>query len=208
MSKVIQLVFGIAGVLVFAVLVLPAAAGYGYALAMLPAYDQSASCKDQKADPIREDDYRVYLLNRGCNIQKAMEDLGGEVHIESERLMAFYRGELKPSSADETIGWDAVQGSLKTFKSFSATDDCPPDCGMSGAGGGSDPISRMFDGAFQKYLEIALPIFLGAIGMGASHVAGIMQQGPLAQGLLYMAYVVGLAIAASALYDLLKQAIK
>ena len=205
MSKIVQVVFWIAGVLVLVLVVLPAAAGYGYAVTMFPAYDQSSSCKDRKADPIGEDDYRIYLLNHGCNVQEAMEGLGKEVQRDPARLMAYYRGEARPGSADDIVAWDAVQASLHKFKAFSVARNCPPNCGLSEFWG-DDVISRQFAVAGEKYLQTAISIFLGALGVGASHIAGIVRLGPLAQGLLYIGYVIGLAILASALYDLLKNA--
>lgn len=201
MSKVVQAIFWVAGVLMLVVVALPAAVGYGYAVIMFPAYDQSSSCQGRKADPIREDDYRVYLLNRGCNVQEAMEGLGKENQMAPARLMAFYRGKALPVGA-ETGAWEDVQAQLSEFKAFSIARD-----GLSEFW--DDPISRLFALAGQKYFEVAAPIFFGAIGDGASHIAGIVQLGPLAQGLLYIGVsMLGLAIVASALYCLLKQALK
>jgi hypothetical protein len=200
MSKLLEPVFWIGGVIIFLVWALPAIAGYGYAVLMLPAYDQTASCEKEKADPIRADDYRVYLLNHGCTVEAALQGIGKDLSVNPARLMAFYKGETRPASADEVSAWDAALAMLRTFKlSPAGSGD-----GLSSFWG-DDAISRQFERLGERYTLTATPIFLSALDLGASHIAGIMQQGKAAEGGLYIAYLIGLAILATALYDLLKR---
>jgi hypothetical protein len=44
--------------------------------------------------------------------------------------------------------------------------------------------------------------------LGAEHLTWITQLGPLARGLLYLAYLIGFAVLANAIYDLVKYALK
>lgn len=204
LRKFVQGVALIASVLALAVLALPAVGGYVYAVLLFPAYDQSEPCKSRKADPVSEDDFRVYLLNHGCTVREALGGLAREFRIDPGRLLALHSGAQQPRSADEVSAWDAVQASLRQFKPFASAAACPPYC-LSDFWG-DDVVSQLFQRAFDSYFIVATPIFYEALAVGAAHIAGAAQQGPLAQGFLYFGYLIGFGVLASAIWAALKRA--
>jgi hypothetical protein len=198
---------GLAALLLVATFVLPWAAGYGYAATFFYAYE--SACPG-KSEPLTEDSYRVFLLNRGCTLEKAIDDLASDYRKTPERLLALYKGDAKAESADEVMVTDAVRAELKrSFKPFGLARHCAPGeiCneGLSPFWG-DDAVSRIFAKAGDLYLSHAVPVFYDGLGTGAQHMATLLATGPLARGLLFVVYATGAAILLNILWGLLRRA--
>jgi len=206
---------GLASLIFAATFILPWAAGYGYAATFFYAYDNA--CPD-KSKPLTEDNYRVFLLNRGCTLEEAAIDVAKEFPSYStirpmtpERVVALYRGDEKPQTADEVMVTDVIRAELKrSFKPFALSGNCKPDeiCneGLSHFWG-NDAISRIFAKAGDLYLSYAVPVFYDGLGAGAQHMAAILASGPLAKGLLFVFYAIGAAILLNIVWGLLRKAV-
>lgn len=181
---------------------LPFAGGTGYAGLLYPAFDVGCPLKP---DESREhDDFRVYLLNRGCNVGQALAGIATDLNYTKgvDRLRALVDGKLKPESGDEDLARNAAVEQMHSFKSFSPP--CPPGEFCPSDFWGKDPISRSFAFLGNTYGTYATPQFLSGLDFGADQLSSIEAMGPLARGLLYLFYVVVLAVIGSAAYDMLK----
>jgi hypothetical protein len=173
-STLAMIAFWVLGVVAIGVFGLPAAAGYGYAVIFYPGYDQQFVCSGHRNDPVTADDYRVFLLNRGCTLQDAIQEIAKEEGKDPRRLTALYRGEAGPGSADEVIELDALRAELdRSFKPFPDTGGCPPGqyCPPN-TFWGDDIIGRLFANVGHNYLYYALPIFFGASSWARSTSPG------------------------------------
>ncbi|KAI94277.1 hypothetical protein T281_11890 [Rhodomicrobium udaipurense JA643] len=199
---------GLGSLVLAATFILPWAGGYGYAATFFYAYDYA--CPGKSA-PLTQDNYRVFLLNRGCSLDDAAQDLAREYRKTPERVMALYRGEAQPQSADEVMITDAIRAELKqSFKPFALAANCKPGeiCneGLSPFWG-DDVVSRLFAKAGDLYLGYAVPMFYDGLGMGAHHIAAVLASGPLAKGVLFVVYAIGAAFLLNFVWGLLRKAI-
>jgi hypothetical protein len=181
---------------------LPFAGGAGYAALLYPAFD--VSCPIEKNDKRGHDDYRVYLLNRGCNVSEALAGIAADLDYAkgADRLKALVDGTEQPQNSGEESARDEARKQLHSFKPFST--GCPPGELCPSDFWGDDVISNFFQLLGDKYGAYAVPQFLSGLDLGADQLSSIAAMGPLAQGLLYLFYLVVLAVIGSAAYDMLK----
>jgi hypothetical protein len=181
---------------------LPFAAGYGYAGILYPAFDAGCPLKDDAKRG--HDDFRVYLLNRGCTIGDALAGIAADLNYSKgvDRLRGLVDGTQKPESGDEDSARNAAVEQLHRFKPFAS--QCPPGDLCPSDFWGDDVISNLFHLLGDKYATYATPQFLSGLELGADQLSSVTEMGPLAKGLLYLFYVVVLAVLGSAAYDMLK----
>lgn len=182
-------------------MIVPAALGYGYALTFFSSYEYACPRQpEQKNDPIPADDYRIYLLNRGCTLDAMMGEMGREYAIDPQVLKGLYLGKADPQSSNEVMLQGVVREQAYLFKPFPS--DNRPDYGT------DDAVTQLFNNAIDFYMLKATPLFLSAVAIGAEHITAIWRMGPLARGMIYLAYIIGLGILGAAIYDLMKRLLR
>lgn len=182
-------------------IIVPGALGYGYALTFFSSYEYACPKPDeQKNTPISGDDYRIYLLNRGCSLDEMMAEMGREYGIDPQILKALYLGTAEPQTSNQVMLQGVVREQAYQFKPFPG--DNTPNYEA------DDAVSRLFHNAIDQYMIKVTPIFLGATAIGAEHITSIWRMGPLARGMIYLAYIIGLGILGAAIYDLMKRLLR
>ena len=177
----------------------PYAAGFGYGLALWPAYE--VGCPTTSGDRGPPDSYRTFLLGHGCDARTAFEAAAAGLGVTPQHL----RSAKARVDAGETVSPDDARRVAATAEILGRFRDslpaCPPtrwDCvpeGLSPSWNG--PIERFFGWFGDNYLRFAGPAFYTGLGLAASNVSFIAWQGPLQRGALDIAYAIALVMAAA-----------
>jgi hypothetical protein len=123
----------VVGLIASGLLFLPPAGGYGYAIMALPLYGQI--CKNATISGVFDgkmsaEDYRVWLLNRGCAADTALRDVIADLnldapservspekpHLDPVKYAEYYNGRSRPTNADEARWLDVLREEMKSFK--------------------------------------------------------------------------------------------
>jgi hypothetical protein len=158
----------VAGLIASGLLFLPPAGGYGYAIMALPLYGQI--CKNATISGVFDgemsaEDYRVWLLNRGCTVDTALRDVIADLNLDSPlksvspgkttldpvKYTEYYNGRSRPANADEARWLDILRTEMKSFKPIhlhlpqnlqpgSGDNDARERCLDECLGGETDPI--------------------------------------------------------------------
>ena len=123
----------VAGLIASGLLFLPPAGGYGYAIMALPLYGQI--CKNATISGVFDgemsaEDYRVWLLNRGCTADTALHDViadlnldtplksvsPGKTNLDPVKYTEYYNGRSRPANADEARWLEVLRAEMKSFK--------------------------------------------------------------------------------------------
>ncbi|MCC7250523.1 hypothetical protein [Hyphomicrobium sp.] len=192
--------------------VLPYALGFGYAWSALPVY--WTVCKDGsfKSD-ISADEYRIFLLNRGCDPEAAARQIAEEVLKDpqaADRAVRVYRGETPAVTAEDRFVDSMADGSLiqgiihfrlHRFRPFDTYDpNCPPESNCPKPSFFSDDLIGNLMSNYVDYLDGPMH---DSIAEGSRQVAQIWRQGPLTRGILLVVYAALAGIAVNAIYSLI-----
>jgi len=160
----------VVGLIASGLLFLPPAGGYGYAIMALPLYGQI--CKNATISGVFDgkmstEDYRVWLLNRGCTVDTALRDGIADLNLDNPlksvspektnlnpiKYTEYYYGRSMPASADEARWLEVLRTEMKSFKPIHLhlTQNLQPRSGNNAArerclseclGGETDPIEE------------------------------------------------------------------
>jgi hypothetical protein len=178
-----------AAVLIALVACFPGTAGYAWAIAWLPVY--GAECHVDKifGSNVSRDGYRIFLLNRGCDVDAAIRQIvaaASDLSVDPGKIVAIYHGTSRAETADEYLAADRVESGLRDYAGTApSTDNCVGGyCTIPGPS--SEDFVTKWAGAYFSY---ARSQFLYTTKDGADYIASLLRMGPVAQGLMSIAYL-------------------
>lgn len=174
-----------------ALVIAPTAAGYAWAIAWLPGYAVVCHIDKVFGPSITADGYRIFLLNRDCDLDTAIEKIAVENGMDPGKLVAMYHGTYPKSkfSAEDVLELNVLQFSLRKFAlPVTQREPCPPGqlCGP----WARDIVTDILDNIVGRYGPYAQNSFFGAVNDGADAIANILRQGPIFQALVIAFYLV------------------
>jgi len=185
-------------ILVAAVGFFPGALGYAWAVGWLPVY--SAVCHfDRIFGPaINPDGYRIYLLDRGCDVDAAIRNIlaasqfaAGPDKVDANRIVDIYHHKQLAVPGDESLAVDLVRQKLREFASSTPDESsCTRDNRYCVASGASD--DDFISSWAHAYLSYVQSQFRYTAIDGADYIASLLAMGLIAQviiGLCYLAAV-------------------
>ena len=185
--------------IVLAALCAPYAAGFGYGLALWPAYE--IGCPMPTGDRGPPDSYRTFLLGHGCDGRAAFDGVAASLGADPRKMRAM----KARVEAGETVSPDDARLVVATAEILGRFRDSAPACsprhwdcrpeGLSSFWNG--PIDRFFGRLGDSYQRFFGPAFYHGLGWAAAHIAFIAWQGPLQRGALNSAYAIVLAMASA-----------
>lgn len=191
----------------------PTAAGYAWAIAWLPIYGTVCNFDKVFGSTITPDGYRIFLLNRGCDLDAAIREIAADLDPgkDPNRLVAIYHGTQRPSSTDELIEMDAVESGLRQFVMPKEVTDCAVGQDQYCAPAhywNDDIVSSLFSIIGHKYDSYSEPKFFDAINDGADRIAAALRMGPIVQGILLLCYSVAGLVVGKLVVDFIMSFIK
>jgi hypothetical protein len=192
----------------------PTLAGYARGLAALPVY--GAVCGFGKifgSAAATPDEYRSFVLDRGCDIDAAIRGIvtavgpslgpslgpGLEPGVDPQRIVAIYHGSRRAESGDELSAMSTLHSALRAFPTSAADDACAAgaDCAASYFPAGYDLV-----GLFNAYVAFVRAHFLDAVDDGADYIAATLRMGPIGQAIVLIVYAAAALIITKKLVDL------
>jgi len=181
----------------------PGTAGYAWAITWLPLYGTVCHVDRVFGSAVSRDGYRIFLLDRGCDVDAAIRQIVGsaaDLSVNPDRIIAIYHGTARANTADEFLAMQIVRRRLREYTGAApGADNCTPRCAISDTSG-DDLITKLING----YGSYAQAQFLYTAKDGADYIASILRMGPIAQGAVFLTYltaaiylgmrVIGLAI--------------
>jgi len=167
----------------------PGAAGYAWAIAWLPVYGTVCHVNNVFGSDISRDGYRIFLLNRGCNVDTAIRQIvtaASDLSVEPGKIVAIYHGTSRAETADEYLAIDRVESGLREYAGDALNaDNCAGGyCAIPG------PSSEGFLARWASaYASYARSQFLYTAKDGADYVASLLRMGPVVQGFMFIAYL-------------------
>jgi hypothetical protein len=167
----------------------PGTAGYAWAIAWLPVYGTVCHFDKVFGSDVSRDGYRIFLLNRGCDVDSAIRKIvaaASDLSVDPEKIIAIYHGASRAETPDEYLAIDRVESGLREYAgSTPGTENC--------AGGycaipspASEDFITKWSSAYASYVRSQ---FLYTAKDGADYIASLLCMGPVAQGLMFIAYL-------------------
>jgi hypothetical protein len=179
----------------------PGTAGYAWAIAWLPVYGTVCHLNKISGPDVSRDGYRVFLLNRGCDVDKAIQQIvtaASDLSVDPAKIVAIYHGTSRAETADEYLAMDRVESGLREYAgSAPITDNCTGGYCTIPAPSNEDFVTKWAG----EYISYARSQFLYTAKDGADYIASLLRMGPVVQGLVFIAYLaVVLLLAIRVLY--------
>lgn len=198
-------------ILLAAVGFFPGVAGYAWAIGWLPVY--GAACHFDKifGAAINPDGYRVYLLDRGCDVDAAIRNVlaasqfaAGQDKVDADRIVEVYHGKRLAVAGNEFLAADSVQKKLREFASSTpGGNDCPRDNRYCTPRETAD--EDFFSTWAHAYLSYVQSQFRFTVMDGADYIASVLRMGLGAQVIIALCYLAaGLAVAVGVVRHLLR----
>ena len=167
----------------------PGTAGYAWAIAWLPVYGTVCHLNKIFGPDVSRDGYRIFLLNRGCDVDKAIQQIvtaASDLSVDPAKIVAIYHGTSRAETADEYLAMDRVESGLREYAgSAPITDNCTGGYCAIPAPSNEDFVTKWAG----EYMSYARSQFLYTAKDGADYIASLLRMGPLVQGLVYIAYL-------------------
>lgn len=189
-------------ILVAAVGFFPGVTGYAWAIGWLPVY--GAVCHFDKilGPAINPDGYRIYLLDRGCDVDAAIRSVlaasqfaAGEDKVDADKIVDVYHGRRLAAPGNEFLAVDFVQKKLREFAaSTPGGNRCTQDnryCTAREA-----PDENFFSSWAHAYLSYVQSQFRYTVMDGADYIASLLRMGLIAQGIIAFCYLTAALLAA------------
>jgi hypothetical protein len=167
----------------------PGLAGYAWAITWLPVYGTECHFNKIFGSYVSPDGYRIFLLNRGCDIDKAIQQIvtaASDLTVDPGKIVAIYHDTSRAETADEYLAIDRVESGLREYAgSASSTDNCVGGyCTIPGPSNENFVIKWA-----SEYVSYARSQFLYTAKDGADYIASLLRMGPVVQGLALIAYL-------------------
>jgi hypothetical protein len=167
----------------------PGTAGYAWAIAWLPVYGTVCHVNNVFGSDISRDGYRIFLLNRGCNVKVAIRQIvmaASDLSVDPEKIVAIYHGTARAETADEYLAIDRVESGLREYAgSAPSTDNCAGGyCSIPGPS--NEDFVTKWTGAYFSYVRSQ---FLYTTKDGADYIASLLRMGPVVQSLMFIVYL-------------------
>ena len=180
----------------------PGTVGYAWAIAWLPAYGTVCHFDKIFGSNVSRDGYRIFLLNRGCDIDPAIQQIvaaATDLSVDPGKIVAMYHGTLRAETPDEYLAIDRVESGLREYAGTTpSTDNCAGGyCAIPGPS--SEDFVTKWVSAYASY---ARSQFLFTAKDGADYIASLLRMGPLVQALMFMAYLAAVVFLVSRLFFL------
>ena len=166
----------------------PAMAGYAWAIVWLPVYGTVCHVDKVFGSTIDPDGYRVYLLDRGCDIDAAIRQIveaTPNLSVDPSRIVAIQHGTLRADSADEFLAADLLQTKLRRFPDADSGNGCTPDGYCTIPDSSADDPIRNAPHAYSAYVRSQ---FLYALDDGADYVTSLLRMGVVVQVVMALCY--------------------
>jgi hypothetical protein len=167
----------------------PGTAGYAWAIAWLPVYGTVCHVDKIFAPSVSRDGYRIFLLDRGCDIDTAIRQIvmaAADLNVDPGKIIAIYHGTSRAETADEYLAIDRVESSLRDYAgSAASTDNCAGGyCSIPGPS--SEDFVTKWASAYFSYMRSQ---FLYTAKDGADFIASLLRMGPVVQSLMVIVYL-------------------
>ena len=167
----------------------PGAAGYAWAIAWLPVYGTACHFDKIFGPNVSRDGYRIFLLNRGCDVDAAIREIvtaASDLSVDPGKIVAIYHGTSRAETPDEYLAIDRVKSGLeRNAGSTPSTDNC--------VGGYCDipgPPSEDFITKWAStYFSYVRSQFLYTAKDGADYITSLLRMGPVVQSLMFAVYL-------------------
>jgi hypothetical protein len=193
------LLMGIA-ILIAAVGFFPGVTGYAWAIGWLPIYGLVCHLDKVVGPAINSDGYRVYLLDRGCDVDAAIRNIlagsefaAGQDKVDADRIIGIYHHRQLAETGDESLARDLVQEKLSEFAtSVPVGTGCAPDNRYCNPAETSDEnfISRWV----HAYLSYAQSQFRYTVIDGGDYIASLVAMGFIAQVIIGLCYLAAMLL--------------
>ena len=122
-------------ILIATVVFFPGVTGYAWAIGWLPIYGVVCHFDKVVGPAINPDGYRVYLLDRGCDVDAAIRNIlagsqfsAGRDKVDADRIIGIYHHRQLAETGDESLARDLVQEKLREFATVDTVGTgCAPD---------------------------------------------------------------------------------
>lgn len=180
---------------VAAIAFFPGVIGYAWAIGWLPVYGAVCHFDRIFGPAVNPDGYRVYLLDRGCDVDAAIRSIlaasqfaAGQDKVDADKIVDIYHHKQLAVSGNEFLAVDLVQQKLREFASSTPDETyCTRDNRYCIASGASDEdfISRW---AHAYLFYVQSQIRYTAMD-GADYIASLLRMGLIAQGIIAICYL-------------------
>jgi len=196
-QRLIELAIAVAAVGFF-----PGVAGYAWAIGWLPVYGTVCHFDKIFGPAINTDGYRVYLLDRGCDVDAAIRDIlaasqfaAGQDRVDANKIVDVYHGKRLANAGDEFLAVDLVQQKLREFRASTPRGNgCARDNRYCTGTDGSD--EDFISSWIHAYLSLVRSQFRYTAVDGADYLASLLRMGLVAQGVIALCYLAGTLLAA------------
>jgi hypothetical protein len=167
----------------------PGTAGYAWAVAWLPVYGTVCHFDRIFGPNVSRDGYRIFLLNRGCDVDTAIRQIvtaASDLSVDPGKIVAIYHGTSRAETADEYLAFDRVESGLREYASAAPSiDDCVGGYCTIPSPSSEDFVSRWAS----AYASYARSQFLYTAKDGADYITSLLRMGRVVQGLIFIAYL-------------------
>ena len=185
-------------ILIAAVGFFPGVTGYAWAIGWLPIYGLVCHFDKVVGPAINPDGYRVYLLDRGCDVDAAIRNIlagsqfaAGQDKVDADRIIGIYHHRQLAEAGDESLARDLVQEKLSEFATSAPVGTgCAPDNRYCTPADASD--EDFFSRWVHAYVSYVQSQFRYTVIDGADYITSLLAMGLVAQviiGLCYLAAI-------------------
>jgi len=181
-------------ILVAAVAFFPGVAGYAWAIGWLPVY--SAVCHFNKVfgHEINPDGYRIYLLDRGCDVDAAIRNVlagsrfaAGPDKVDADGIVDIYHRRRPAARGDELLALDLVQKKFKEFATSTAgANSCTADSKYCVPEASDENFISRWTDAYLSYVQSQ---FRYTAMDGADYIVSLLQMGLTARVIIALCYL-------------------
>jgi hypothetical protein len=188
------LLMGIA-IFIAAVGFFPGVTGYAWAIGWLPIYGLVCHFDKVVGPAINPDGYRVYLLDRGCDVDAAIRNIlagsqfaAGQDKVDADRIIGIYHHRQVAETGDESLARDLVQEKLSEYATSAPVGTgCAPDdryCSLADAAG--DNFMSEWVHAYLSYVQSQ---FRYTVIDAADYITSLLAMGLIAQVIIGLCYL-------------------
>jgi len=201
-------------ILIAAVGFFPGITGYAWSVGWLPVY--GAVCHFDKifGSAINPDGYRIYLLDRGCDVDAAIRNIlaasqfaAGQDKVDANKIVDIYHGKRLAAPGNEFLAVDLVQRKLREFAtSTPESDACTPANRYCTTPKTSDEdFLTTWVHAYLSYVQLQ---FRYTVMDGADYLASLLRMGLIAQVIMTFCYLAAtLFVAGSIVHNVRRLAV-
>ena len=189
-------------ILIAAVGFFPGIAGYAWAIGWLPVYGTVCHLDKIFGPTISPDGYRIYLLDRGCDVDAAIRNIltasqfaAGQDKVDANKIIEVYHAKRLAVPGNEFLAVELVQKRLREFTtSIPDTNDCTPanrHCSTRESSG-----EDFFSAWLHAYFSYVRLQFRYTVIDGSDYLTSLLRMGPIAQVIIAFCYLGAVLLAA------------